>query len=299
MSVRNTILRHKLIINKLRHRPLSWPEIDQMLQYESTFIGDDFHTISQRQFQRDIDDIRVLYRISIESDRSKKQYFIQHDTEESERALDAFDIFNLMRLGDNGSKKIVFEQRKPRGTEYLGDIVQAIHNDLVLYFDYRKYYETEVEHRRLFPILLKEVRNRWYVIGQDLDKDSLRIFPLDRILALEVVKAGKFKALKVDPETLFEHSFGIILPHEDQQIEEVILSYSAFQGKYIRSLPLHHTQEILADNEEELRVKLNIYITHDFVMELLSVGAEVSVIAPQSLADRMKEEYLKSLHRQS
>jgi len=270
-----------------------------MLQYESTFLGYDFLTISQRQFQRDIDDIREIYRISIESDRSKKQYFIQHDTEESERALDAFDIFNLMRLGENGSKKIVFERRKPRGTEYLGDIVQAIHNDRLLYFDYRKYYETEVEHRRLFPILLKEVRNRWYVIGQDLDKDSLRIFPLDRILALEVVKAGKFKALKVDPETLFEHSFGIILPREDQQIEEVILSYSAFQGKYIRSLPLHHTQEILADNEEELRVKLNIYITHDFVMELLSVGAEVSVIAPQSLADGMKEEYRKSLHRQS
>jgi len=299
MSVKKTILRHKLIINKLRHRPLSWPEIDRMLQYEATFLGYDFLTISQRQFQRDIDDIREIYRISIESDRSKKHYFIRHDTEESERALDAFDIFNLMRLGENGSKKIVFEQRKPRGTEYLGDIVQAIHNNLVLYFDYRKYYETEVEHRRLYPILLKEVRNRWYVIGQDLDKDSLRIFPLDRILVLEVVKAGKFKAIKVDSETLFEHSFGIILPHEDQQIEEVILSYSAFQGKYIKSLPLHHTQQIVVDNEEELHVKLNIYVTHDFVMELLSVGAEVKVIAPESLADRMKEEYRKSLQHQS
>ena len=298
MSVRETILRHKIVINKLRHRPLSWSEIDRILQEQSTLLEYNL-TVSQRQFQRDIADISTLYGISIESNRSKKQYFIQQDTEEAERALDAFDVFNLMRLGNIDSKKIVFEQRKPRGTEYLGDIVHALHNGRALYFDYSKYYETEVEHRRLYPILLKEVRNRWYVIGQDLDKDSLRIFPLDRILALEVVKAGNFKALKADPDTLFEHSFGIILPREDQQIEEVILSYSVFQGKYIKSLPLHHTQEIVVDNEEELRVKLNIYVTHDFVMELLSVGAEVKVIAPESLADRMKEEYRKSLQHQS
>ncbi|UQA76704.1 WYL domain-containing protein [Sphingobacterium siyangense] len=298
MSVRETILRHKIVINKLRHRPLSWSEIDRILQEQSALLEYNL-TVSQRQFQRDIADISALYGISIESNRSKKQYFIQQDTEEAERALDAFDVFNLMRLGNNGSKQIIFEQRKPRGTEYLGDIVHALHNGRALYFDYSKYYETEVEHRRLYPILLKEVRNRWYVIGQDLDKDSLRIFPLDRILSLEVVKAGKFKAIKVDPETLFEHSFGIILPREDQHIEEVILSYSAFQGKYIKSLPLHHTQEIVVDNEEELRVKLTIYITHDFVMELLSVGAEVKVIAPESLADRMKEEYRKSLQHQS
>jgi len=79
----------------------------------------------------------------------------------------------------------------------------------------------------------------------------------------------------------------------------VILSYSAFQGKYIKSLPLHLTQEIVVDNHEELRVKLNMYVTHDFVMELLSVGAEVKVIAPISLAERMKEEYRKSLQHQS
>jgi predicted DNA-binding transcriptional regulator YafY len=131
--------------------------------------------------------------------------------------------------------------------------------------------------------------NLWYVTGKDLDKD----------LRFRSDQTGRFKAIKVDPETLFEHSFGIILPHEDQQIKEVILSYSAFQGKYIKSLPLHHTQEIVVDNHEELRVKFNMYVTHDFVMELLSVGAEVKVIAPISLAERMKEEYCKSLQHQS
>ncbi|MCS4165230.1 WYL domain-containing protein [Sphingobacterium sp. BIGb0116] len=84
-----------------------------------------------------------------------------------------------------------------------------------------------------------------------------------------------------------------------EQIEEVTLSYSAFQGKYIKFLPLHHTQEIVVDNEGELRVKLNMYVTYDFAIELLSVDAEVKVIAPESLADKMKEEYRKSLQHQS
>ncbi|WP_367210069.1 hypothetical protein [Sphingobacterium sp. R2] len=30
---------------------------------------------------------------------------------------------------------------------------------------------------------------------------------------------------------------------------------------------MHNTQEIVVENDEELRVKLNIYVTHDFVME--------------------------------
>lgn len=95
------------------------------------------------------------------------------------------------------------------------------------------------------------------------------------------MKAEKFKSPNVDPDMLFEHSFGITVPHEGQHIEEVILSYSALHGKYFKSLPLHHTQEIVVHNDEEIRMKLNMYVTHDFVMELLPLDAEVKVITPR------------------
>jgi predicted DNA-binding transcriptional regulator YafY len=88
----------------------------------------------------------------------------------------------------------------------------------------------------------------------------------------------------------YENYFGIISP-KDEKPDEIILSFDSFQGKYIKSLPLHTLQEILIDNEAELRVKLRICITHDFVMELLSHGDSVRVISPEKLIKELKEIY--------
>ena len=73
--------------------------------------------------------------------------------------------------------------------------------------------------------------------------------------------------------------------------EEIILSFDPVQGKYAQSLPWHHSQEVLVDNDNELRVKLTLYITHDFFMELLSHGDTVRVIEPASLIEELKASY--------
>jgi predicted DNA-binding transcriptional regulator YafY len=69
----------------------------------------------------------------------------------------------------------------------------------------------------------------------------------------------------------------------------VILSFDPLQGKYIKSLPLHESQQIIADNEDELRIRLKLFITHDFYMELLSYGDNLKIIKPQSLIDDVKK----------
>jgi predicted DNA-binding transcriptional regulator YafY len=60
------------------------------------------------------------------------------------------------------------------------------------------------------------------------------------------------------------------------------------QGKYIKSLPLHQSQQILVDNKAELRVSLKLFITHDLIMELLSFGADVNVLEPKSLSYKIR-----------
>jgi predicted DNA-binding transcriptional regulator YafY len=49
------------------------------------------------------------------------------------------------------------------------------------------------------------------------------------------------------------------------------------------------------DNDSELRVKLEIFITLDFIMELLSFGENVKVVKPDSLINNMKAVYRKAL----
>ena len=75
----------------------------------------------------------------------------------------------------------------------------------------------------------------------------------------------------------------------NEESQNILLSFDPFQGKYIKSLPLHETQQIVIDNEEELQIKLKLCVTQDLVMELLSFGDDLKVLNPKSLADEIKK----------
>lgn len=288
MSKRETIIRYSLIIQKLKKRPSTFAEIADYLALESEMQAYDFN-ISKRTFQRDMNDIRSLYNIDIAYDFSKKVYYIDSDEqpEANERILEAFDIFNALNLTDRLSTHIHFEKRKPQGTEHLYGILHAIKNQVQIKFVHQKYWEEESTNRTVEPYALKEFKNRWYVLSKDLGDERVKTFALDRITELEITKRKFHFPKDFDVNEYFRYCFGIINA-TDQQPEEVILSLNAFQGKYIKSMPLHETQQILIDDQDELRIKLKLFITHDFFMELLSYGDTLTVIKPQSLIDDLK-----------
>jgi len=60
---------------------------------------------------------------------------------------------------------------------------------------------------------------------------------------------------------------------------------------------LHSSQEIIIDNDSELVIKLKIFITYDFVMEILSYGYNVKVLKPPSLVDSIKKNYENTLSK--
>jgi predicted DNA-binding transcriptional regulator YafY len=66
---------------------------------------------------------------------------------------------------------------------------------------------------------------------------------------------------------------------------------------YIKSLPLHESQEVLVDNEQEILIKLKIYLTHDFLMDILSHGENVKVIQPAGLIEQLKLNYTNAINQ--
>ena len=46
---------------------------------------------------------------------------------------------------------------------------------------------------------------------------------------------------------------------------------------------------MLVDTDEELRIQLTVYHTHDLLMELLSLGDQVQVLAPMSLRKQITQ----------
>lgn len=297
MSKRESIARYNLIIKKLRKHPSSFNEISDYLAFESELQEYNF-VVSKRTFQRDLEDIRSLYNIDIQYDFSRKVYFIdfEEQTDVNERILEAFDTFNALNLTDRLSNHIHFEKRRPQGTENLYGLLHAIKNRLQIKFSYQKYWEDFSEIREVEPHALKEFKNRWYVLAVNTNNGKTRIFALDRISGLMITNLKFQNNIKINVNDFFQNCFGIIAP-EEQPVEDVILSFDPFQGKYIKSLPLHETQEILVDNDKEVQVKLKVYITVDFVMEILSYGRTVKVLKPQNLVKELQVIYRSALQQ--
>lgn len=296
MSKRETISRYVLIINKLRKVPHTFVEISDYLARESELQEYNFN-ISKRTFHRDLNDIRSLYNIDIQYDFSKKVYYIDLQDEEpamNERILEAFDTFNALNITDRLSNYIHFEKRKPHGTENLYGLLHAIKNRFQIRFVYEKFVDEEKTEREVEPYALKEFRNRWYVLANDLKDNQVKSFALDRLSDLVITRTPFTFPDDFNVAEHFRYSFGIISPNEPKP-REVILSFNPFEGKYIKSLPLHETQEILIDNEKEFRIKLTLFITHDFIMELLSYGDNVKAVAPESLVNELKTAYTNAL----
>lgn len=297
MAKREVIKRYALIINKLRKRPATFAEIDDYLKRESE-LDECKLTVSKRTFQRDLDEIASIYNVEIVFDPKRQVYHIAYSSEPEiqNRLLEAFDTFNVLNVADGISGYMQFENRTPKGTENLNAFIQAIKNQFQIKFTYQKFEDDDLSQRLANPYLLKEFKNRWYVLAKDCKDEVVKSFAIDRITELEITNKKFEIDASYNAEEIYRHCFGII-SSTNFEPQEIILSFDAHQGKYIKTLPLHDTQNVLIDNEQELRISLQLYITHDFIMELLSHGDKLKVIKPQYLIDEMKNTFLKALKK--
>jgi predicted DNA-binding transcriptional regulator YafY len=279
----------------LRKYPATFQEIADYLSIESEIQAYNFN-ISKRTFQRDVADIRTIYNIDIQYDFSRRVYFIYHDDkpEVSERILEAFDTFNALNITDRLSNYIHFAKRKPTGTENLYDLLHAIKNQVQIKFSHQKFWDAEPTQREVQPYALKEFNNRWYLMANDLKDNKIKSFGLDRLNKLEITKKGFHIPIDFDINQHYKYCFGIVGPNA-QKPTDIILSFEPVEGQYIKSMPLHETQEILQDNKDELVIKLRLFITHDFLMELLSHGDRVKVIKPDKLITNITSIYQSAL----
>ena len=296
MSKREYILRYLTIIKFLRKGDATFEQLSTYLKSESEFYGYNLN-ISKRTFQRDLGEILSLFNIDIQFNFSRKIYFIAEEDEDfdlSNRMLEAFELYNTLNTAGKLSQYILFEKRKPQGMEHFYGLLHAIKNHFVIRFSYQKFWEDEFSHRVAEPYSLKESQGRWYVLAKDQNDNKIKTFGLDRISELEITKK-KFETSKTfDANKFFSNCFGIIVPGNSKP-EEIILSFDSVQGKYIKSFPLHQSQQIVQDDDDGVRIKLKLCITFDFLMELLSYGDMLKIISPAKLKTKIRKMHADAL----
>ncbi len=296
MSKHGTIRRYTLIIEKIGRNQYPTFELIKDYLFEHGF------EVSSRTIQRDIEQIRFEFGIEIKYDRSRSGYCI--DTKSSinmDSFLRFFEIVNTAELLTESLKEskdilnyISFESYGGlRGIEYLKPLLFAIKNHRSVAFTHENFDSGKQRKYFVRPYLLKEYQNRWYLVGVIGDSNEFRTFGIDRILNLEVQKEAFRPKAKINPAELFENTVG--LTYSFNELEEVVLSFTPLQAKYVKSLPLHKSQEIIEDNEKEVQVRLRIIPNFEFKQKIMMLGETVKVIEPKWLANDIKESLTSAL----
>lgn len=291
MAQREQIYRLMLLAELLKRKQkgVSYDEAYDYLDRKFRDKGFDLK-FSEKTFKRDREQIADILGIESSYSRTAKNFKIteMEIEEETENVFDNILLIDAYRQTKGNSDIMLFEKRKARGLNYLNGILHAIQNCKIISFDYTKFWDTMSAKRVVEPYALKEFNYRWYLLANERNKDHFQIktFGLDRISSLEI-SHSTFPKKKVNVDDLFKNSFGIISSAEETAME-IILSFDAVQGKYIKSLPLHHSQEIVSEDAESLIVKLFLVPTFDFVQQILSHGELVEVVLPKSLRDEIK-----------
>lgn len=292
MSKQTFLQRYSLIIRRLEKGPATWEQISAYLQRESELQGLDYN-IAKRTFQREIKAIFTEFGYEIVNEKKgDKRYFIKsrpEETQHSQRLLEAYQTINAIEATTDNKDYIFFETRKANGSEHFNGFLYAIKNKRIVSFTHTKYWDDIETKRIVHPLALKESQGRWYIIAIDTKDNKLKTFGLDRISNVEISKTSFRNKYTFDIKEMFAHSFGII-NDENKKPSSVRLSFTYEQGQYIKNYPLHQSQKIISEDDDVI-IELNISITYDLIMELLSYGEELTVISPVSLINQIKKIY--------
>lgn len=294
------LIRYILIINRLSGAKKFVPadELIDYLNLQMEIRGYEIG-ISVRTLQRDFNDIAEMFEVNIKNKRGYGYYIVDtldNPTCDYDQLLLNFDLLTSVSKDSDVSGYLLPEHHRPRGSENIPLLINAIKNRLELQFEYVLVRQDDkIISKRVKPYFLKESLGLWYLVAFD-EKERLKCYGLDRIHNLMETSNTFRRDNSIDASTLFKDSYGI---WDDPAIpvEEIELSYSPLDGKFLKAMPLHHSQEIISDNEEEFRIRVRLRITNDFVMALLSRSSSLTVIKPLSLRERVRDVYQRALER--
>jgi predicted DNA-binding transcriptional regulator YafY len=174
------------------------------------------------------------------------------------------------------------------GNEFLAPILAAIKERKSIQFNYQSFRSETGSVRRLQPYLLKEYRNRWYLIGKSELKEEIRTFALDRMEGLIELESPFTIDSNFSAEVFFQYSIGITT--YDGQPEKVIIEAEKVLSKYLLSQPLHHTQKLNTVKNGKHTFSYQLLPSYELKMLLLGFGKELRVISPNSLVKDIQSE---------
>jgi predicted DNA-binding transcriptional regulator YafY len=259
--------------------------------------------ISPRTLERDIERVRADFGLEIEYNKKENGYFINE--EKSVKVESFFKLLEIITVADifteslRDSNKILdyvsFDDSKSfRGIQNLKLMLVAIDQGSEVSFTHENYIKDTSRKYKVLPLLLKEYENRWYVVG--VTNKEVRTYGLDRVTDLELGKSSTIN--KKEFHRVLEKFNNIVgVDFGEKEPEKICLLVDELHVKYMRSLPLHFSQVIHPKNEQN-KHQVDFFLTpnYEFKTQILKIGSEVKVLAPDYLREEIKEMLIATLN---
>ena len=332
---RNALIRYKTIDNCLRNRFRRWTLDDlieacseALAEYEGIYRG-----ISRRTIQLDLQVMRsekLGYNAPIVV--VDKKFYTYDDPDYSitnsplseadiDRVSEAVEVLKQLsgfsqfaemdtlvsRLEDrvcvtrHQRKPVIYFERndKLRGLQHLTPLYNHIIEKHVLIIKYLPFSARQPRELVVSPFILKEYRNRWFLLGKSKWHSALRIMALDRIESVERAYGEHFEELPdFHAETFFDDVIGVTKSLHDKPTE-VIFTVFGDQSQYVLTKPLHSSQRIVERHRKDRSITFSINVVLNYELErlLLGYGENIQVLQPQSLARRLKRIFQQAAER--
>ena len=260
-----------------------WNDDDEML---------DSGAFAKRSFHRHRKEVADLFGIEIESYGNGHEY--RYRIADSGKN----DYFRRWLMDSIAVNRIVMDSRdvaqyvslETYHDTSLPTLLQALSERRLVSFTYSPYWKEAPSLCYNFkPHALKLFERRWYLIGRCHERQSYRFFALDRISDCELQDYIYQRDPQFNLEEMFDGAYGIIVD-EKLSVESIWLKVDPYQANYLRSLPLHKSQQEIGEKDGWPVFSLRVRPTFDLKQKLLSFGKDVEVLKPESLREKMRKE---------
>lgn len=155
--------------------------------------------------------------------------------------------------------------------EQISDLIEAVSSRTAIRFEYLAE-NMQSNVRNLHPYRLSNSRGYWYLIGFDLDRQSLRTFRVDRINS-SITTVGRAGAYEVDKDALDaeEDSYSY-------QIKSAVLSLRKGRAPQLRT-----GSKISEKSADWDSVEVTYRSEENFLQRVLWYGTDVIIEEPASL----------------
>ncbi len=232
-------------------------------------------------------DLEALTFASAMLDQYRNMEIISDFAGAVQKILDAMKIRRSL-LKEPGRQVVGFENFPVNGgSEWLTVILDSILGRKALSIEHHRFDSNEVHHHVVHPYFLKEYGNRWYLVGWQAAHKRIQSFGLERILELKVLPEEPFFDSGFDPVKYYQHAIGVIVT--DDKPEKITLRFTAKQGKYILTQPIHSSQETVSESPESIVIRVRLTANYEFISMILGWGPDVEVVAPEAFRLKVKQ----------